>query len=440
MLVSQLLVIAGLIFVNGFFVAAEFALVKVRTSQIDQLVEKGNWAAKLTSRALDHLDAYLSASQLGITVASLALGYEIEKVVQPIEHSLVALGVSGRGLPIGSLSVPLASILAFAAVTFLHMALGEQAPKSLAIRSAKTISLWTAPVLIAFYYMFFPVIWLLNNASNLTLRVIGLGRSDHAEVAHTEEELKHIVAESVAGGHLSRNERIMIENVLNLEQKTARRVMVPRPDIVYLSLSRPLEDNLRIARQAGHTRYPICQDDLTTVMGMIHVKDLFRLGGPSNARPDLRKAARRLPFFPESLRLDQLLVEFQKNRVHLAMLLDEYGGVVGMVSLENVLEELVGPIQDEFDRETPQVKNLGGDVFEVDATCPLDVLSSSCGIEIPETDAETAGGLILDLLGRLARTGDRVTVDGHALTVTRADPTRIRTLRVEKLTDVKPAR
>jgi CBS domain containing-hemolysin-like protein len=433
MAASQFLIIAGLIFVNGFFVAAEFALVKVRASQIDRLAEQGNWAAKLTSRALDHLDAYLSASQLGITVASLALGYEIDQVIELFfEPQLKKLGL-GEGLPIGGLRLTLAWVLAFSIVTFLHMALGEQAPKSLAIRSAKTIALWTAPVLIAFYYLFFPFIWLLNNASNLMLRLIGLGKFDHAEVSHTEEELRHIVAESVAGGHLSRNERTMIENVLNLEQKTAKRVMVPRPDIVYLSLSRPLEDNLRIARQAGHTRYPLCEDDLTTVLGMIHVKDLFRLGGPSNARLDLRKSLRRIPFLPESLRLDQLLGEFQKNRVHLAMLLDEYGGVVGMVSLENVLEELVGPIQDEFDRESPLVVDKGEGTFEVDSTCPLDVLESSCGLEVPETDAETAGGLILDLLGRVAKVGDRVTVDGHVLTVVKADPTRIRTIKVEPL-------
>ncbi len=425
--VAQFVVIAGLIFINGFFVAAEFALVKVRTSQIDQLVERGNWAAKLTSRALDHLDAYLSASQLGITVASLALGYEIDKVVDSFTHGL---GVGDWR--VGSLTLPLAWMMAFSTITFLHMALGEQAPKSLAIRSARTIALWTAPVLVAFYHIFFPLIWLLNNASNLTLWAIGLGSSDHTEVAHTEEELRHIVAESVAGGHLSRNERVMIENVLNLEEKTAKRVMVPRPDIVYLSLSRPLEDNLRVARQAGHTRYPLCEDDLTTVIGMIHVKDLFRAGGASNPRPDLRKAARRVPFLPVSLRLDQLLMEFQRNRVHLAMLLDEYGGVVGMVGLENVLEELVGPIQDEFDRETPQVSPLGDDAFEVDATCPLDILAEACGVAVPETDAETAGGLILDLLGRLARAGDSVIVEGHKLTVTRADPTRIRAIRVER--------
>ncbi|WZO97761.1 hemolysin family protein [Isosphaeraceae bacterium EP7] len=430
---TDLLVIAGLVFINGFFVAAEFALVKVRTSQIEQLAEAGNWAAKLTLRALDRLDSYLSASQLGITVASLALGRAIEEKVEPaIIQTFAWMGVQTEHGATGLIAT-MVPFMALSLVTFLHMALGEQAPKSLAIRSAKPVALWTAPVLIAFYYTFWPIIWLLNSASNLTLWVVGLGATDHSEMTHTEEELRHIVAESVAGGHLSRTERIMIENVLNLEEKTARRIMVPRPDIVYLSLSRPLEDNLRIARQAGHTRYPLCEDDLTTVIGMIHVKDVFRAGGQASGRPDLRKWVREVPFLPESLRLDQLLIEFQRNRVHLAMLLDEYGSVVGMVGLENVLEELVGPIQDEFDRETPQVTAVEGGAFEIDATCPLDTLTEECGVVVPETDAETAGGLILDILGRLGRTGDSVDVGNHRLIVLQADPTRIRRVRVEPI-------
>jgi CBS domain containing-hemolysin-like protein len=432
----EFFVIAGLVFLNGFFVAAEFALVKVRTGQIDQLAEQGSWAAKLTSRALDNLDAYLSASQVGITVASLALGWAIHEWVETsIERGLHALGLHGGQLALGTISVSLVPVVAFTFVTFLHVALGEQAPKSLAIRSARVVALWTAPPLIAIYYIFWPVIWLLNNASRLTLRLLGLGQTDQSELAHTEEELRHIVAESVAGGHLSRNERVLIENVLNLEEKTARRVMVPRPDIVYLSLSRPIEENLRVARQAGHTRYPLCEDDLTTVIGMIHVKDLFRAGGASNGRPDLRRWARQVPFLPETLRLDLLLVEFQRNRVHLAMLIDEYGSVIGMVGLENVLEELVGPIQDEFDRESPQVTPLGEGIYEVDAACPLDILAESCGVVVPETDAETAGGLVLDKLGRLAKIGDSVTVDGHRLIVLRADPTRIRRIRVEPVVE-----
>jgi CBS domain containing-hemolysin-like protein len=429
---EQILIIALLVFINGFFVAAEFALVKVRTSQIDELVSKGNWAAKVTSRALDRLDSYLSASQLGITVASLALGKMIETSVEPSLHRLLTrLRVPDPEWTLGGLRISLVFFIALSLVTFLHMALGEQAPKSLAIRSARTVALWTAPVLVGLYYLFWPVIWLLNWASNLTLWMLGLGKTDHEALTHTEEELRHIVAESVAGGHLSRNERVMIENVLNLEEKTARRVMVPRPDVVYLSLARPLEDSLRVARQAGHTRFPLCEDDLTTVIGMIHVKDLFRAGTSNGARPDLRRLARKVPFLPETLHLDQLLIEFQRNRVHLAMLLNEFGSVTGMVSLENVLEELVGPIQDEFDRETPHVTAVGDGTFDVDASCPLDVFSEATGVTLPETDAETAGGLVIDLLGRLARIGDSVSVDGHRLIVTQADPTRIRRLRVE---------
>jgi len=224
---------------------------------------------------------------------------------------------------------------------------------------------------------------------------------------------------------------VMIENVLNLEEKTARRVMVPRPDIVYLSLARPLEDNLRVARQAGHTRFPLCEDDLTHVVGLIHVKDLFRAGSSNGGRPDLRKLAREVPFLPETLHLDALLVEFQRKRVHLAMLLDEYGGVVGMVSLENVLEEVVGPIQDEFDRETPRVLALPDGHFQVDAACPLDVMADAVGLDLPETDAQTAGGLVLELLGRLARVGDTVSVGDRRIVVVQADPTRVRVLRIE---------
>ena len=431
---SHFLLILGLILVNAYFVAAEFALVKVRTSQIEQLAEQGNWAAKLTSRALDRLDLYLSASQIGITVASLALGQTIEEQISPLVRSVLGwIGLSPAPIVVGGVSIAVVPILSLTFVTFLHMALGEQAPKTLAIRAPRIVALITAPPLVLIAYVFWPAIWLLNAASNLTLRIMGLGTSSHEEITHTDEELRHILAESVEGGHLSRSERMMIENVLTLEEKTARRVMIPRPDIVYLSLSRPLEENLRLARQAGHTRYPLCEDDLTTVIGMIHVKDVFRSGGFQSGRLDLRQMARKAPYLPVTLRLDQLLLEFQRNKVHLAMLLDEYGSVVGMVTLENVLEELVGPIQDEFDREAPEVTPLGDGVFDVEASCPLDRLEEAVGIKLPETDAETTGGLILDLLGRLAHAGDYVDVEGHRLTVLKADPTRVRRVRVEPL-------
>ncbi len=430
----EILLIAGLIVINGFFVSVEFALVKVRATQIDQLVEQGNWAARLTSKALDRLDFYLSACQIGITVASLALGRAMHDWVEPLVESVMRfLHVPVASVTVFGIAISVVPLAALTLVTFLHMALGEQAPKSLAIRAPRVVVLLTAPPLVILSYVFSPVIWLLNKASNLTLLLLGLGQTNTAELAHSEEELRLIVAESVAGGHLSRNERTMIENVLNLEEKTARRVMVPRPDIAYLSLARPLEENLRIARQAGHTRFPLCEDDLSTVIGFIHVKDIFRSGSYQNGRTDLRQFVRKIQFLPVSLRLDQLLLEFQRNRVHLAMLLDEYGSIAGMVTLENVLEELVGPIQDEFDRETPPIMSVGENIYEVDASCPLDVLAETVHLEIPETDAETAGGLVLDLLGRLGKAGDSVTINGHRLTILRADPTRIRKIRIEPL-------
>ncbi|QDV35181.1 hemolysin family protein [Tautonia plasticadhaerens] len=431
--IAEFFVVAGLLLANAFFVAAEFALVKVRSSQIDELVERGNWAAKITGKLLDHLDAYLSASQFGITLASLGLGFVIERSVEPgIEAALHAFGLPETALEVNGRMLPVIPAFAFLLVTFLHISLGELVPKSLAIRAARPVALVTAPPMMAFYYLFFPVIWLLNAFSDLILRLAGIGVLDHAAVAHTEEELRHIVSESVQGGHLSRAERVMIENVLNLEEKTARRVMVPRPDVVYLSLNRPVDENLRIARRAGHTRFPLCEDDLTSVVGMVHVKDLFRSGGSDVGRPDLRKIAREIPFLPESLRLDALLLEFRTNRVHLAMLLDEYGDVAGMVTLENVLEELVGPIQDEFDRETPQVVPLGDGAFDVDASCPVDVLAEMTGVTMPEeVDSDTTGGLVVEQLGRLALPGDEVIVGRHRLLVTQADPNRIRRVRVE---------
>lgn len=429
--IVRFLTVAGLLFANAFFVAAEFALVKVRVSQIEHLAESGNWAARLTNRLLDRLDAYISASQLGITLASLGLGWAIHDSIEPFIHAvLVKIGVPAEGFILGDKTVFLVPAASFFFVTFLHIVLGELVPKSLAIRSAKVIALWTAPPLLAFYYVFFPLIWVLNRTSDMVLWALRLGKPSHKEVAHSEEELRHILAESVEGGQLTRHERLMIENVLRLEEKSARRVMVPRPDVVYLSLARSLDENLRLARQTGHTRFPLCETDLTQVVGLIHVKDLFR-AGQSEGRPDLRKLAREVVFLSEKMHLDQILVEFQRNRVHLAMLVDQFGIVTGIITLENVLEEVVGPIQDEFDREQPDVTVLDDETFEVAASVPLDRLAELCHIEPPKTEADTTGGLIVDRLGRLARVGDAVEVDGHRLTVIQADRTRIRRVRVQ---------
>ena len=288
------------------------------------------------------------------------------------------------------------------------MALGEQAPKSLAIRRPRILALVTAPPLVILSYIFSPVIWLLNKASNLTLRVMGLGHTSTEELAHSEEELRLIVAESVAGGHLSRNERMMIENVLNLEEKTARRVMVPRPDIVYLSLARPIEENLRMARQAGHTRFPLCEDDLTTVIGMIHVKDIFRAGAYQNGRRRPPPARAQGPFLPVTLRLDQLLLEFQTQP-------GPPGHAAGRIRQRrrhgDARERARGAGRTDPGRVRPGDAARSRRWATMSSRSRPRARSTSWpnrGLELPETDAETAGGLILDLLGRLAQTGDTV--------------------------------
>ena len=429
----DLLAIAGLMLINGFFVASEFSLVKVRTSQIEQLAAQGKWAARIASRLLDRLDAYISAAQLGITLASLALGRLIEEKVEPaVASSLAALGLPDSELLIYGVALSIVPFLSLLLVTFVHISVGELVPKGVAIRASRTVALWTAPPLLAFYLVFFPVIWLLNKFSDLILRIFGVRGIDPAERIHTEEELRHILAESTAGGHLSRVERVMIENVLELEEKTAKRIMIPRADIVYLSLARTAEDNLRLARNTGHTRFPLCRDDLTTVEGLIHVKDLFRASG-ANGRTDLRKHQRPVVFVSENLALDKLLTTFQNERVHLAMLIDEFGSIVGMVTMENVLEELVGPIQDEFDKEPLRIVDLGQGAFEVDASLPIDEFSRKFGVDVSETESETVGGFVLERLGRLAKVNDHVDAEVYRLTVLQADPTRIRRVRVEPL-------
>jgi CBS domain containing-hemolysin-like protein len=428
----DVLLVASLLLANAIFVAAEFALVKVRYTQIEELADEGVWAARIVLKILNRLDAYISACQLGITLASLALGWTIEDSIEPAIHKLFEnLGLPSHGE--WSFGIPLAPAMAFLLVTFLHISLGELVPKSLAIRIAKPVALWTGPPLLAFYNFFLPIIWVLNKASDLLLSICGLGEIQKKELTHTTEELRLIVEQSVEGGELSRNERTLIENVLNLEDKTVKRVMVPRVDIVYLSLSRPIEDNLRVARQSGHTRYPLCESDLNTIIGMVHVKDLLQaVIGQNTMRPDLRKICRPIKYVPESQHLNAMLAEFQRAKVHIAMVVEEYGSTIGMVTLENVLEELVGPIQDEFDKETPRISKLSQGIYEVDASLPLDRLVEWSEMELPETDAETTGGFVIDQLGRLARPGDCVPInDEWKLVVVEADPNRIRKLRLE---------
>jgi CBS domain containing-hemolysin-like protein len=284
--------------------------------------------------------------------------------------------------------------------------------------------------LILFFKIFWPLIWVLNMASMLMLRAIGVNLAAGESQKHTEEELRLILAESADGGELSRRERLMMENVLDLENKVARQVMVPRRDIILLNTRKPLEENLRIVTESRHTRFPLCDGELDRLVGMVHSKDLLREISQGET-VSLVEIARKLPFFPETMRLDVLLREFQRNRTHVAMIVDEYGTVSGMVTFENVLEELVGPIQDEFDREMPLIARRADGRFLVDGVCPVADLTDECGVRLPDlVDADTVGGLVIELLGHIPNEGERVRLGRHELTVTQAEPTRVRRVEV----------
>lgn len=410
-----------LVFINGFFVAAEFALVKVRATQIDPLVAQGDRRAKSARHMITHLDAYLSATQLGITLASLALGWIGEPAFGHLVEPLVRLIPGTTEATVRSASL----VLAFLTITILHIVLGELAPKSIAIRRPKPTSLWTAIPLYLFYKFSFPAIWLLNHAANAFLRIFGIESVSEKEMGHSEEELRLLLSTSQSDT-VSDEKLEILDNVFELSHRTARQVMVPRADVVFLSTTRQPDENLHIARQSGHTRFPLCEGDLDKIIGLIHIKDFFRLDDPEAS---LEQVRRDINFLPETLTLDRLLRRMRHEKVHMAAVLDEYGGVSGIVTLENVIEEIVGPIQDEFDAETPLLVQRASNLYEVSGTMLVKDLEDELSMEISHLNEDTIGGVVLSQLGRKARIGDEVEVGPLALRVVEVEGNRITALR-----------
>jgi CBS domain containing-hemolysin-like protein len=420
-LVGLLLGLA-LVALNGFFVAAEFALAKVRPTQVDTAVRAGDGRARVARHMLRHLDAYLSATQLGITLASIALGWVGEPAFAWLIEPWVARLPGASPALLHSLSLT----AAFATVSVLHIVFGELVPKSIAIRAPQGTALWTAFPLYAFYWLAFPAIWLLNHAANGILRLVGLRPASEHDIAHSEEELRLLLA-SRHGAELSDDKRDLLANVFELSERVARQVMVPRADAVYLSTRLPLAANLATARASGHTRFPLCDGDLDRVVGVVHIKDLFRA---ERVPDDLTLVARPVRFVPETTPLDKLLARMRSERLHLAAVIDEYGGVSGLVTLENVIEEIVGPIQDEFDAERPELVARGEGVYQVSGAMLVVDLEDELGLELSDRDEDTVAGLVLSELGRRPRVGDRVEVAGLGFEVLEVQGNRVRALRL----------
>lgn len=418
-----------LVALNGFFVAAEFALVKVRPTQIDPHVSRGSKRAKVARHMIEHLDSYLSATQLGITLASLALGWVGEPafawLVQPVASRL---GLGPEATHATSLWT------AFVTISVLHIVLGELAPKSLAIRKAESTTLWIAWPLYVFYKVTYPAIFLLNKAANAILKLFGIAPVTEGGHAHDEEELRLLLASSVVT-QLSLPKRQLLANIFELSNRIARQVLVPRGDVVYLSTERSLEENLKTARESRHTRFPLVKgDDLDKLIGMVHIKDLFRAEGTVRS---IEEVCRKMPMVPETLKLDRLLRRMRAEKIHMAAVLDEYGGVSGIVTLENVIEEIVGSIEDEFDSEGPELVDKGDGVYLVSGSMLVVDLEQELGLEFSERDEDTLGGVVLSELGRRPVEGDRVTVGPLAMEVVEVAGNRVKALRV-KVTRPEP--
>ncbi len=426
-IIWQIFLILFFVLLNGFFVASEFAIVKVRESQIEAAIEEGLKGAKAAQHATRHLDAYLSATQLGITLCSIALGMLGEPFVAGLLQPLLfKIGVSSvviiHGTSVG---------VAYALITFLHVVLGELAPKTLAIRKALSTTLLAAPLLHLFYVVLKPGIWLLNGSANWLLRVgFRIDPVSEGELAHSEEELRHIVAESQKSKSVTETEKDILLNALALNDRCVRDVMTPRNQVISLDLDESFEANWRVAVESKHTRFPLVEGHLDHSIGVIHIKDLLPLAG--QPKPDLRKIRRELVPVPEMMPIDKLLRMFLDRHLHIALVVDEFGGAVGIVTLDNVLEEIVGDIQDEFDFEKPEFRPINKDEFEVDGTLNLYELRDHAQIDIESDDVTTIGGYITHLLGHLPKPGEKAEIGDYLVTVTKVDQRRVLQLHFKR--------
>jgi CBS domain containing-hemolysin-like protein len=412
-----------LVLLNGFFVAAEFALVRVRPTQLDPLVDQGLRRARVARHMIGHLDAYLSATQLGITLASLALGWFGEPAFSwLIEPAVVHVAGNNPAL-VHSIGLT----ISFLVITILHIVLGELTPKWLALSKAQGIVLGVALPLFAFYHATYPAIWFLNRAARGLTRLLGFAPPDEGEGIRDEAELRLLLASS-SDSEVSQHKRELLDNVFELSHRVARQIMLPRQDVIYLSNARPLAENLRLARRSGHTRFPLCDGDLDHVVGVVHIKDLFRRERPLNS---LQEVSREIAFVPETLELDRLLKRMRGEQFHLAAVIDEYGGVSGVVTLEDVIEEIVGQIQDEFDVEKPELQRRPDGSYQVSGGMLVEELEDALDLELSDRDEDTIGGVVFSELGRNPVVGDSVELGPITLEVTEMQRNRIGSLRVE---------
>jgi len=422
---SDLLHLLGviiLVFANGFFVAAEFALVSVRRTRLDELIQQGRRGARSAKHVLSEPGRLIAATQLGITLASLGLGWLGEPALAHLIQPLLDL------LPtawVGLASHSLSAVIAFAAITFLHVIVGELAPKPIALRKPESTAIAIAPPILLVERIFSPAIWVLNGTGNWLLKQIGMRPATGHQMVHSVEELKMLVEASEESGVLEDTERDMLHAVFDFGELTAREVMVPRTEMTAVDADAPLETLIQLAIKHPYSKFPVYEEDLDHIIGIAHVRDLVRVQHDERRSATIRGLVREPLVVPETIRLDELLQQFRVKRQHLAIALDEYGGTAGVVTLDDLMAQIVGEVRDPFDKSAPQIQRLPDGSALVDGMTMIENVNEFFGLDLRDEHYDTIAGYVLGRLGRMAKVGDTVESDGVKLKVEALDGLRI---------------
>ena len=423
--IVNLILVAILIALTAFFVATEFAIVKVRSTRIEQLIDEGNKSAVYAKKLIDKLDAYLSACQLGITVTALGLGWLGEPTVERLLHPIfVALGLNNTVVTIVSF------LIAFIVVTFLHVVIGELAPKTIAIQKAELVTLVFARPLIFFYKIMYPFIWLLNGSAQLLVRLLGFKSTNEHEVAHSEEEVRMIVTDSYKSGEINLAEMTYVNNIFDFDETVAREIMIPRKEMVCFNKGDSFSENIDIIRESQFTRYPVVDGDKDNIIGLVNVKEIFT-GQLTESKPvSIQEFIRPIIHVSEATPIRNVLIKMQKERIHMAIVNDEYGGTAGLITVEDILEEIVGDIRDEFDNdELPLIQEVNENTKLVSGKLQLDDLNGVLGTKIVNEEVDTIGGWIfsnnLD-----ADVGTTIEYDGYQFIVDEMDGYQVKQVKI----------
>jgi CBS domain containing-hemolysin-like protein len=422
---ARLIAIAVLLLVNGFFVAAEFALVRSRRTRLESIARTGDWKARVALRASGNLARVYSASQLGVTLASLGLGALAESALAGVfARQLAALPFFVEV----SLRVGIGAAIALTIVTFLHVVFGELAPRGVALAHPEDVARWLTPPLLAFAWLVSPFTNLLNRSSQVVLRAFGL-RSARENV-HSAEELRMLVEQSEEGGALETQDADLLEGVFEFSEKNARDVMTPRTAIDALPIDATLDDIVALIAESRRSRYPVYEDTIDDIVGVVLAKDLLPILRSPPRDFSLRSIARKVHVVPGSRQVEEVLSDFKRLKEHMAIVLDEYGGTAGLVTMEDLLEEIVGEILDEYDEQPEHPERASADIIIVPGATDVAELNDRYGLHVPEEDYTTIGGFVFGALGRLPTVGDRVAAGGAVFSVTEMDGRRVDSLAV----------